>query len=212
VLRSYALLWTVYGRLTSRVQVTRRRRCLEYGIRRFRYVHAFACKRLVWWCSSQDGLDMYIYSTCSSVLNGSFPQLSKEQRTSCSTWARILLYDVYLLKQSQLRSVKNGSLLFLLSYCILRNTYSILVRTFEGRRLFGRPRRRWENNIWIKFKQRSVGLWVHMDSLIYMKLKLRSKTFVAQKFCAVTMSITEFTCLWSVVSLLPAFFILEQKL
>jgi hypothetical protein len=40
------------------------------------------------------------------------------------------------------------------------NTYKILVRKTEGKRMFGRPRRRWEDNI--KTDLRKTG-WEDMD-------------------------------------------------
>ena len=38
-----------------------------------------------------------------------------------------------------------------------RNAYRVLVRKTEGRRLFGRPRRRWENNIRADFQEVGCG-------------------------------------------------------
>jgi hypothetical protein len=42
----------------------------------------------------------------------------------------------------------------------MRNTYKILVGKPEWKRLFGRPRRRWENIIQIYLREIAVGVWV----------------------------------------------------
>jgi hypothetical protein len=46
----------------------------------------------------------------------------------------------------------------------VRGAYNILVEGPEGRRLLGRPRRRWENNI--KMDLREIGFgdvdWIHL--------------------------------------------------
>jgi hypothetical protein len=38
-----------------------------------------------------------------------------------------------------------------------RGVYGVLVGKSEGKRSLGRPRRRWENNIWIFFRKCDVG-------------------------------------------------------
>jgi hypothetical protein len=43
-----------------------------------------------------------------------------------------------------------------------RNGYKILVGKAEGKRLVGRPRRRWEDNI--KMNLREMEFWCRLDS------------------------------------------------
>jgi hypothetical protein len=38
--------------------------------------------------------------------------------------------------------------------------YKILIRTPEGNRTLGRPRRRWENNIKMDFRKIWFGMWI----------------------------------------------------
>jgi hypothetical protein len=42
----------------------------------------------------------------------------------------------------------------------LRGAYNILVGRPEGRRLLGRPRRRWEDNIKIDLREQGLGIWI----------------------------------------------------
>jgi hypothetical protein len=46
----------------------------------------------------------------------------------------------------------------------VRGAYNILVGRSEGRRLLGRPRRRWENNIKMDLKEIGFGDvdWIHL--------------------------------------------------
>jgi hypothetical protein len=39
----------------------------------------------------------------------------------------------------------------------VRNAYSILVGKPEGRKPLGRPRRRWENKIWMDLRETGFG-------------------------------------------------------
>jgi hypothetical protein len=51
------------------------------------------------------------------------------------------------------------------TYGDTRNSYKILVGNIEGRRLLGRPRRRWEDNIVMDLREiRWEGVdWMHVD-------------------------------------------------
>ena len=83
-------------------------------------------------------------------------------------------------------SVKNSSL-FLFLCRILRNAYSILGGSFGD--LFCDMRIIFELNL----KERGVDVWVSVDSLTSMKLRLRSKTSIVQSFNNLTMSVLEST-------------------
>jgi len=40
-----------------------------------------------------------------------------------------------------------------------RGVYRVLMEKPEGKRPFGRPRLRWEDNIKMPFRKRNVGVW-----------------------------------------------------
>jgi hypothetical protein len=44
----------------------------------------------------------------------------------------------------------------------LRNEYTILVEKAEGKRPLGRPRRRWENNIKMEFREIGFLVWIEL--------------------------------------------------
>jgi len=46
-----------------------------------------------------------------------------------------------------------------------RGVYRVLVRKLEGKRLFGRPRRRWDYNFKIIFRKWNVGEWTESSWL-----------------------------------------------
>jgi hypothetical protein len=52
----------------------------------------------------------------------------------------------------------------------MRNVYSILVGKSEGKRLFRRPRRRWEDNIGTYLREIVWGLWTGFIWLSIMAL------------------------------------------
>jgi hypothetical protein len=41
----------------------------------------------------------------------------------------------------------------------MRNAYKILIGKPEGKRPFGKPRRRWEDNIMVDLKERGCKMW-----------------------------------------------------
>jgi hypothetical protein len=46
-----------------------------------------------------------------------------------------------------------------------RKLYKVLVGKPEGKRVFGRPRRRWEDGIRMDLRENGLGVWIGFDWL-----------------------------------------------